>query len=204
MTERQKKIIEIVRKNQPIKGDDIAKELGLTRSALRTDFSILIKENILESKVKKGYYYKEKQEFKYIKEIMSSPIVIDLNLSVYDTIVNMFTEDVGNMFVVQKDSLVGVVSRKDLLKTAIGKTDINKIPVSMVMTRMPNVIYVEEDETILSGVKKIIKHQVDSLPVIRVVEQKGEKIYKVVGRLTKTNTTKLLMGLLQKNVLAEA
>ncbi|MGL5054682.1 MAG: helix-turn-helix transcriptional regulator [Fusobacteriaceae bacterium] len=204
MTERQKKIIEIVRKNQPIKGDDIAKELGLTRSALRTDFSILIKENILESKVKKGYYYKEKQEFKYIKEIMSSPIVIDLNLSVYDTIVNMFTEDVGNMFVVQKDSLVGVVSRKDLLKTAIGKTDINKIPVSMVMTRMPNVIYVEEDETILSGVKKIIKHQVDSLPVVRVVEQKGEKIYKVVGRLTKTNTTKLLMGLLQKNVLAEA
>ena len=74
----------------------------------------------------------------------------------------------------------------------------------MVMTRMPNVIYVEEDETILSGVKKIIKHQVDSLPVVRVVEQKGEKIYKVVGRLTKTNTTKLLMGLLQKNVLAEA
>lgn len=204
MTERQKKIIEIVRKNQPIKGDDIAKELGLTRSALRTDFSILIKENILESKVKKGYYYKEKQEFKYIKEIMSSPIVIDLNLSVYDTIVNMFTEDVGNMFVVQKDSLVGVVSRKDLLKTAIGKTDINKIPVSMVMTRMPNVIYVEEDETIISGVKKIIKHQVDSLPVVRVVEQKGEKIFKVVGRLTKTNTTKLLMGLLQKNVLAEA
>lgn len=63
LTDRQKKIIEIVKKNQPIKGDDIAKELGVTRSALRTDFSILTKENIIEAKVKKGYYYKEKKRF---------------------------------------------------------------------------------------------------------------------------------------------
>ena len=67
MTDRQKKIIEIVKKNQPIKGDDIAKELGVTRSALRTDFSILTKENIIEAKVKKGYYYKEKKDFRYVK-----------------------------------------------------------------------------------------------------------------------------------------
>lgn len=203
MTDRQKKIIEIVKKNQPIKGDDIAKELGVTRSALRTDFSILTKENIIEAKVKKGYYYKEKKDFRYVKEIMSSPIMIDLNTSVYDTIINMFTEDVGNIFVIQKDSLVGVVSRKDLLKSVIGNLDINKMPVSMVMTRMPNVIYVEEDESILSGVKKIIKHQVDSLPVVKVIETEDEIVYKVVGRLTKTNTTKLLMGILEKKVLTE-
>lgn len=200
MTDRQKKIIEIVKKNQPIKGDDIAKELGVTRSALRTDFSILTKENIIEAKVKKGYYYKEKKDFRYVKEIMSSPIMIDLNTSVYDTIINMFTEDVGSIFVIQKDSLVGVVSRKDLLKSVIGNLDINKMPVSMVMTRMPNLIYVEEDESILSGVKKIIKHQVDSLPVVKVIETEDEIVYKVVGRFTKTNTTKLLMGMLEKKV----
>ena len=200
LTDRQKKIIEIVKKNQPIKGDDIAKELGVTRSALRTDFSILTKENIIEAKVKKGYYYKEKKDFRYVKEIMSSPIMIDLNTSVYDTIINMFTEDVGSIFVIQKDSLVGVVSRKDLLKSVIGNLDINKMPVSMVMTRMPNLIYVEEDESILSGVKKIIKHQVDSLPVVKVIETEDEIVYKVVGRFTKTNTTKLLMGILEKKV----
>lgn len=200
MTDRQKKIIEIVKKNQPIKGDDIAKELGVTRSALRTDFSILTKENIIEAKVKKGYYYKEKKDFRYVKEIMSSPIMIDLNTSVYDTIINMFTEDVGSIFVIQKDSLVGVVSRKDLLKSVIGNLDINKMPVSMVMTRMPNLIYAEEDESILSGVKKIIKHQIDSLPVVKVIETEDEIVYKVVGRFTKTNTTKLLMGMLEKKV----
>lgn len=200
MTDRQKKIIEIVKKNQPIKGDDIAKELGVTRSALRTDFSILTKENIIEAKVKKGYYYKEKKDFRYVKEIMSSPIMIDLNTSVYDTIINMFTEDVGSIFVIQKDSLVGVVSRKDLLKSVIGNLDINKMPVSMVMTRMPNLIYAEEDESILSGVKKIIKHQIDSLPVVKVIETEDEVVYKVVGRFTKTNTTKLLMGILEKKV----
>lgn len=200
MTDRQKKIIEIVKKNQPIKGDDIAKELGVTRSALRTDFSILTKENIIEAKVKKGYYYKEKKDFRYVKEIMSSPIMIDLNTSVYDTIINMFTEDVGSIFVIQKDSLVGVVSRKDLLKSVIGNLDINKMPVSIVMTRMPNLIYAEEDESILSGVKKIIKHQIDSLPVVKVIETEDEIVYKVVGRFTKTNTTKLLMGILEKKV----
>ncbi len=200
MTDRQKKIIEIVKKNQPIKGDDIAKELGVTRSALRTDFSILTKENIIEAKVKKGYYYKEKKDFRYVKEIMSSPIMIDLNTSVYDTIINMFTEDVGSIFVIQKDSLVGVVSRKDLLKSVIGNLDINKMPVSIVMTRMPNLIYAEEDESILSGVKKIIKHQIDSLPVVKVIETEDEIVYKVVGRFTKTNTTKLLMGMLEKKV----
>ena len=200
MTYKKKKIIEIVKKNQPIKGDDIAKELGVTRSALRTDFSILTKENIIEAKVKKGYYYKEKKDFRYVKEIMSSPIMIDLNTSVYDTIINMFTEDVGSIFVIQKDSLVGVVSRKDLLKSVIGNLDINKMPVSMVMTRMPNLIYAEEDESILSGVKKIIKHQIDSLPVVKVIETEDEIVYKVVGRFTKTNTTKLLMGMLEKKV----
>ena len=185
MTDRQKKIIEIVKKNQPIKGDDIAKELGVTRSALRTDFSILTKENIIEAKVKKGYYYKEKKDFRYVKEIMSSPIMIDLNTSVYDTIINMFTEDVGSIFVIQKDSLVGVVSRKDLLKSVIGNLDINKMPVSMVMTRMPNLIYAEEDESILSGVKKIIKHQIDSLPVVKVIETEDEIVTKLWEDLLK-------------------
>lgn len=126
--------------------------------------------------------------------------MIDLNTSVYDTIINMFTEDVGSIFVIQKDSLVGVVSRKDLLKSVIGNLDINKMPVSMVMTRMPNLIYAEEDESILSGVKKIIKHQIDSLPVVKVIETEDEIVYKVVGRFTKTNTTKLLMGMLEKKV----
>ena len=61
------------------------------------------------------------------------------------------------------------------------------------MTRMPNIIYVEENDSVLDSVKKLITHQIDSLPVVRVEEKKGTKILKIVGRLTKTNITKLFM-----------
>ena len=88
---------------------------------------------------------------------------------------------------------------ESLLKIAIGRTDIEKIPINIIMTRMPNIIYAEENETILESVKKLIKHQIDSLPVVRIEEKNGKKIYHTVGRLTKTNITKLFMETLSNN-----
>ena len=61
LTQRQKTIVEIVKENQPIIGDEIAKRLSLTRSALRTDFSILTGKGILKSKPKVGYIYQERK-----------------------------------------------------------------------------------------------------------------------------------------------
>ena len=199
LTERQKEIIDIVRKYQPITGKEIGERLYLTRSALRTDFSILTKMNILESKPKIGYSYIEKKDSEKVKDIMGPSITVDTNLSVYETILNIFSKDVGTIFITEQDSLVGVVSRKDLLKIAIGRTDIEKIPINIIMTRMPNIIYAEENETILESVKKLIKHQIDSLPVVRIEEKGGKKIYHTVGRLTKTNITKLFMETLSNN-----
>ena len=199
LTERQKEIIDIVRKYQPITGKEIGERLYLTRSALRTDFSILTKMNILESKPKIGYSYIEKKDSEKVKDIMSPSITVDTNLSVYETILNIFSKDVGTIFITEQDSLVGVVSRKDLLKIAIGRTDIEKIPINIIMTRMPNIIYAEENETILESVKKLLKHQIDSLPVVRIEEKNGKKIYHTVGRLTKTNITKLFMETLSNN-----
>lgn len=199
LTERQKEIIDIVRKYQPITGKEIGERLYLTRSALRTDFSILTKMNILESKPKIGYSYIEKKDSEKVKDIMSPSITVDTNLSVYETILNIFSKDVGTIFITEQDSLVGVVSRKDLLKIAIGRTDIEKIPINIIMTRMPNIIYAEENETIFESVKKLIKHQIDSLPVVRIEEKNGKKIYHTVGRLTKTNITKLFMETLSNN-----
>ena len=57
LTPRQEEIIRIVMKSQPITGDEIAKELSLTRSALRTDFSVLTSSGILKSKTRVGYVY---------------------------------------------------------------------------------------------------------------------------------------------------
>lgn len=199
LTERQKEIIDIVKKYQPITGKEIGERLYLTRSALRTDFSILTGMKILESKPKIGYSYIEKKDSEKVKDIMSPSITVDTNLSVYETILNIFYKDVGTIFITEQDSLVGVVSRKDLLKIAIGRTDIEKIPINIIMTRMPNIIYAEENESILESVKKLIKHQIDSLPVVRIEEKDGKKIYHTVGRLTKTNIAKLFMETLSKN-----
>ncbi|AVQ28376.1 MULTISPECIES: CBS domain-containing protein [Fusobacterium] len=199
LTERQKEIIDIVKKYQPITGKEIGERLYLTRSALRTDFSILTGMKILESKPKIGYSYIEKKDSEKVKDIMGPSITVDTNLSVYETILNIFSKDVGTIFITDQGSLVGVVSRKDLLKIAIGRTDIEKIPINIIMTRMPNIIYAEEDETILESVKKLIKHQIDSLPVVRIEEKGGKKIYHTVGRLTKTNIAKLFMETLSKN-----
>ena len=199
LTERQKEIIDIVKKYQPITGKEIGERLYLTRSALRTDFSILTGMKILESKPKIGYSYIEKKDSEKVKDIMGPSITVDTNLSVYETILNIFSKDVGTIFITDQGSLVGVVSRKDLLKIAIGRTDIEKIPINIIMTRMPNIIYAEEDETILESVKKLIKHQIDSLPVVRIEEKGGKKIYHTVGRLTKTNITKLFMETLSNN-----
>lgn len=199
LTERQKEIIDIVKKYQPITGKEIGERLYLTRSALRTDFSILTGMKILESKPKIGYSYIEKKDSEKVKDIMGPSITVDTNLSVYETILNIFSKDVGTIFITDKNSLVGVVSRKDLLKIAIGRTDIEKIPINIIMTRMPNIIYAEENESILESVKKLIKHQIDSLPVVRIEEKNGEKIYHTVGRLTKTNITKLFMETLSNN-----
>ena len=198
-TERQKEIIDIVKKYQPITGKEIGERLYLTRSALRTDFSILTGMKILESKPKIGYSYIEKKDSEKVKDIMGPSITVDTNLSVYETILNIFSKDVGTIFITDHDSLVGVVSRKDLLKIAIGRTDIEKIPINIIMTRMPNIIYAEENESILESVKKLIKHQIDSLPVVRIEEKDGKKIYHTVGRLTKTNIAKLFMETLSKN-----
>lgn len=198
LTERQREIIEIVKKYQPITGKEIGERLYLTRSALRTDFSILTGMKILESKPKIGYTYIEKKDSERVRDIMGPPITVDTNLSVYETILHIFSKDVGTIFITDNESLVGVVSRKDLLKIAIGKTDIEKVPINIIMTRMPNIIYVEEDDTILESVRKLISHQIDSLPVVRIEERDGEKIFKIVGRLTKTNITKLFMETLSK------
>ncbi|MGL5544238.1 MAG: helix-turn-helix transcriptional regulator [Cetobacterium sp.] len=199
LTERQKEIVEIIKKHGPITGDEIAKMIYITRSALRTDFSILRKMSIIKSKQKVGYTYNEafveSNNKTLVKHIMSMPITIDESYSVYKTVLLMFEKDIGTIFITKDGNLAGIVSRKDLLRIAIGKRDIEQIPINLIMTRMPNIVFATEDETIESCVKKIIEHQIDSVPVVRISEKNGRESYKVVGRFTKTNVSKLLLDI---------
>nr|WP_207751238.1 helix-turn-helix transcriptional regulator [Anaeromonas frigoriresistens] len=205
MTKRQEKIIEIVKENEPITSEAIAKQLKLTRATLRPDLSILTMSGILDARPKVGYFYSGKSDINVfrdkiqsikVEDIKSLPTIIDEETSVYDAIVTLFLDDVGSIFVTSNDCLTGIISRKDMLKSAIGNIDINKVPVAVIMTRMPNVIYLEEKESILEAAIKIIEHEVDSLPIVeKHKDDLGEEQLKVIGKISKTNITKLFVDL---------
>jgi len=68
------------------------------------------------------------------------------------------------------------------------------MPVSVVMTRMPNIICTTPEESVLTAAQKIIEHEVDALPVVRPVAGKEKKL-EVIGRITKTTITRLFVEL---------
>lgn len=187
LTERQKKILIMLKEKSLLSGDEIAQNLNITKSALRTDFSILTTLKLITSKQNKGYSYNNKCTTIKVRNCMSPQNSIDIRTSVYDAIIHLFNYDLGTLVVVENEKLVGIISRKDLLKAALNKKNIEKTPVSMIMTRMPNIVHCFEDDNIKEAIEKLIKHEIDSLPVLR--KEKGK--LSLVGRFTKTNVTKL-------------
>ena len=187
LTERQKKILIMLKEKSLLSGDEIAQNLNITKSALRTDFSILTTLKLITSKQNKGYSYNDKCTTIKVRDCMSPQNSIDIRTSVYDAIIHLFNYDLGTLVVVENEKLVGIISRKDLLKAALNKKNIEKTPVSMIMTRMPNIVHCFEDDNIIEAIEKLIKHEIDSLPVLR--KEKGK--LSLVGRFTKTNVTKL-------------
>ena len=206
LNERQIKILEIVKQNGPITGECIAESLEVTRAALRSDLAVLTMSGYLGARPRVGYTYKadgvdnkiKKVLNQYrVREVMSLAVVVKENCSIYDAVVTLFVEDTGSIFVLDEDNyLAGVVSRKDLLKTTLGQADIHIMPVSVIMTRMPNIITATVDDTVVEVVKKIVEHEVDSLPVVKCfIGSHNEEKCEVVGRITKTNIARLFLDL---------
>ncbi len=209
LTPRQEQIIEIVKKNTPITGEKIAKMLNVRRATLRPDLAVLTMAGLLEARPRVGYFYTGKtpymliaEEIRHLKvnDVKSVPVVVKGDTSVYDTIVTLFTEDVGTIFIVNEEGcLEGAVSRKDLLKVTLGQGDIHKIPVQVVMTRVPNVVTVSGEESVYEAARKLVEHEVDALPVVEVVPQDDKKErLKVTGRFTKTTVARVFVELGEK------
>lgn len=159
---------------------------------------------ILDARPRVGYFYSGKTilqaigesiKHKTVNEYKSVPILVNDSSSVYDAICTMFLEDVGTLFVVNDQKLLaGVLSRKDLLRSAIGKQNLVEIPVSINMTRMPNLILTYPEETLHDAAKKMIQYQIDALPVVRPLEEDPKK-FEIVGRITKTTITRAYVEL---------
>jgi CBS domain-containing protein len=210
LSQRQEEIIRIVKEGQPVTSEALAEHLGVTRAALRADLAILTMIGILDARPKVGYVYLgEAQNTRILEniskvlvgEIMSKPVTVSEETTVYDAIVFLFLNDVGTLFVESNGVLVGAVSRKDFLKNAIGGTDIHKVPIGVIMTRMPNIICGYAEDSAYSLAKKIIEHEIDSIPIVEKIETTANEKnqFKIIGKISKTNITKLFVKLGEGN-----
>ncbi|MBS4199701.1 helix-turn-helix transcriptional regulator [Bacillus sp. FJAT-49732] len=206
LSHRQDKILQIVKDFGPITGESIAEKLDLTRATLRPDLAILTMTGFLDARPRVGYFYTGKTSNQLLAEKLkkmlvdgheSTPVVINENVSVYDAIVTVFSEDVGTLFVTDaKAHLVGVLSRKDLLRASIGQQKLTTIPVNIIMTRMPNITMCQKSDLLIEVAEKLIKTQIDAIPVVN----KTINGFEVVGRITKTNITRVLVELAETGV----
>lgn len=159
----------------------------------------------LEARPRVGYYYSGKSKNKIIheqlrqyvvKDYMSQPVVVKEDMSVYDAICTIFLEDAGTLFITNKDNdFIGVCSRKDLLRASMIGNDIHTMPISVNMTRMPNLTYLEEGELIIYAANQMIDKEIDAIPIVRL---KDNQKFEVVGRISKTTITKLFVSLFKE------
>lgn len=204
LSKRQEQIIEIVKENGPITGEKIAERLSLSRATLRPDLAILSMADFLEARPRVGYFYTGKRMSELItnklkdytvSEFSSEPVLVKEESSVNDAISSMFLSDVGTLFVVNGDAcLVGVLSRKDLLRASLGNQNLNEIPVHIIMTRMPNIKMCTVGDLLIHAARKLIDNEIDCLPVVKNTALGNQ----VIGRISKTNITKVFVALIQE------
>ncbi len=213
LSERHKDIIKIVKHFEPITSTNIAKKLGLTRAAIRPELTILTMTGMLVAKPKVGYTYNgdavldsfnDKVSKLSVNEICSLPVVVDEKSSVYDAIVTMFLEDAGFVIVLSDGYLAGIVSRKDFIKASMDQADLKNLPIGVIMTRMPNVHYAFPTEMAYTVAERMIKYNIDGMPVVEKQKTEHDIVYKVIGCVSKTTFTRLFVDLFDFPDLIEA
>ena len=190
LTKRQKEIVEIVKKDQPVSGETISELLDVSRATLRSDLSFLTLVGILKASPKVGYTYAgsdlETLFFfdtfqKKVEDVMTSPVLVTHNSFIQDAIITLFMYDSDVLYVIdEKKQLLGILSRKDLLRAALN-ANIDVTPVAVCMTRMPHIKTCHKDLNILEAAALLQDFAIDSLPV---VEEQNEG--HIIGTITKS------------------
>lgn len=189
LSERQQAIIEIVKNQQPISGTKIASLLKRSRATLRNDLALLTMMGILDARPKVGYFYVGQEVeplladhlyHESVENLMIPPLLIPQATTIVEAVTQLFMHDVGSLYVIDdQHKLLGVLSRKDLLRATINATNTQITPVALIMTRMPNIVTISATATVLQAGQRLIAHQVDSLPVTS-----PDQI--VIGKITKS------------------
>ena len=190
LSERQKKIVEIVKEHQPVSGEKISELLDISRATLRSDLSFLTLVGILKATPKVGYTYSgsdlETLFFfdtfrKEVAEIMTSPVLVSHDSFIQDAIITLFMYDADVLYVIDEHKLLlGISSRKDLLRASLN-TNIDSTPVAVCMTRMPHIKTCYKDMNILEAAAVLQDFAIDSLPI---VDEDNER--RILGTVTKS------------------
>jgi len=213
LSTRQLELIELVKKHAPVTGEQLAEYLGVSRPTLRSDLSLLVMLGMLDAKPKVGYFlgsaYRTNnhpmQKFNTVKvrDVQGVPVNIPDSLSVHDAVVTLFTENADTLLVInEKKRFAGIVTPKDLLKITLGNAGAAAIPVSMVMTRYPNIVTLSPDDSVMVAIRKMAQHQLDCLPV---VHKAGEDGYdpEVTGWVSKSSIIRLIADIATAEELGE-
>lgn len=191
-----------MKRHAPITGEQLAEYLGVSRPTLRSDLSLLVMLGLLDAKPKVGYFlgntYRSNneplQQFNNMKvrEVQGVPVNVPDSLSVHDAVITLFTENADTLLVVNEQKrFVGIVTPKDLLKITLGNAGAIAIPVSMVMTRYPNIVTLMPDDSVMEAIRKMSLHQVDCLPVV-VPREEQPADPEVTGWVSKSNIIRLM------------
>lgn len=202
LSSRQLELIELVKKHSPVTGEQLAEYLGVSRPTLRSDLSLLVMLGMLDAKPKVGYFlgntfrasHEPLQRYNSMKvrEVLGVPVNIPDTLSVHDAVITLFMENADTLLVVNEDKrFAGIITPKDLLKITLGNAGSGSIPVSMVMTRYPNIVTLLPDDSVMEAICKMSQHQVDCLPVIIPADELGLNP-EVAGWVSKSNIIRLM------------
>ncbi|MNZ91530.1 Transcriptional repressor CcpN [compost metagenome] len=168
---------------------------------------------LLDAKPKVGYFlgnaYRTNSEplqqlsVLKVREVQGVPVNVPDSLSVHDAVITLFTENADTLLVVNEQKrFVGIVTPKDLLKITLGNAGAAAIPVSMVMTRYPNIVTLMPDESVMDAIRKMSMHQVDCLPVIVPLEEHSTDP-EVIGWVSKSSIIRMLADIASVGELEE-
>jgi len=213
LSTRQLELLELVKRHAPITGEQLAEYLSVSRPTLRSDLSLLVMLGLLDAKPKVGYFlgntYRSSsepmQQFNSMKvrEVQGVPVNVPDSLSVHDAVITLFTENADTLLVVNEQKrFVGIVTPKDLLKITLGNAGAISIPVSMVMTRYPNIVTLMPDDSVMDAIRKMSLHQIDCLPVIVPREEQAADP-EVTGWVSKSNIIRLMADIAMDGELGE-
>ena len=99
-----------------------------------------------------------------VREIMSTPVeVIDANASIREAAKRMSEKGIGSLLVVDGNSLVGIVTERDLVRAIAEGIDLDA-PVKNIMTE--DVYAISPDTSVLKAMEMMRMHGVRHLPVV--------------------------------------